>query len=104
MTFGLGVVGKGQLDQLRNLKNSVQIELFDEAGQRICEAVGPLHDWALAWIPSGDTGYYWHINFRDVTVRRNGQYRLRLIVLDVDAGSPSLSVEPMLTGGGNELP
>lgn len=104
LTFQLGIEGTGDYDQLRTLKTSVRVEWFDEAGKSVCEAVGPLHDWVLAWIPSEGTGSYWHLNSRDVTVRRSHQYRLRLIVTDIDADSPRLSVEPMLEGGGAELP
>lgn len=102
LTFKLMIVGKGQREQLLAVKTTVHLEWSDGAGQTICQAVGPLHDWVVCSSVVED--YYWHKNSRDITVRRGRQYRLRMIVKDVDADSPPLSVEPMLVGGGNELP
>ena len=103
LTFKLRIVGKGRYQQLHAGKTSVKLQWLDETGKTICEADGPLNGWTLAWMPSEETGYYWHRNLRDIKVRRGRQYKFKLIIKDVDADSPLLSVEPMLTGGGNEL-
>lgn len=102
LTFKLRTVGAGDSEQLRSLTTVVRAEWLDEEGRRVCEAVGPLQNWVLASCLA--YGEYWQKSSSDVTFRRRRAYKLRLIVTDIDADSPPLSVEPMLEGGGNELP
>ena len=105
LVLKLRVEGTGEYDQLRSLTTSVRVELFDETGKPVGKAVGPLHDWIVTGNPAAGLAWsYWHEDFRDITVRRRRPYRLKLIVTDIDVNSPHLSVEPMLEGGGNELP
>jgi hypothetical protein len=104
LTLELRLVETGQYEQLRKLKTRVEFTLTDDAGKTICEAAGPLSAWVLAWMPAHDTGYFWQPACRDFNVSRRKRYQLTLVAKDVDPQSPPVLVEPMLTGGGNELP
>jgi hypothetical protein len=104
LTATLQLVGQGQYELLGGLKTRVHLKVSDDAGATVCEAMGPLNAWKLMWIPYDNTGAYWHPTCTDVVLRSGRTYRLTLTVTDIDGRSSPLLVEPMLEGGGNELP
>jgi hypothetical protein len=64
------------------------------------QATGTLADWTLT-SPSFE---YWHASLRDIPVSRGAAYTVTVRTSGVDHVSTSLEVEPILCGGGHELP
>lgn len=85
----------------RTFDTIVTVSIANPSGRTICEYSAPLSEWTLAVSPA--CAEYWHPNCRDVDFQRNQQYCV-LVQIDCNDTQESLVAQPVLKGGGSELP
>ena len=96
------------LSALKSNHPEIDIVITDGQGKDVCRAGGRPRgtnedgSWVLAQGP--DSGEYWHWRCNDVEFRSFEAYSLVIRVSDATLRGDEIIVEPMLTGGGTELP
>ena len=107
LTLQLRVMGKADLDTLKRSNTWIEFRFIEvdgsPAGITICHGGGFLKDWILTYSPVGlKDSKYWHPDFRNIKVKRREEYVVYLYVKNMDPKISRISLEPFLTGGGNE--
>jgi hypothetical protein len=102
--FGLTIREMDSLNTggLAAFSTIADVRLIRSDGSTVAHASDPLSKWVL--MQSASQYEYWHRSLASVKVDRNASYRLIIRIHDVDPKSAQLLVEPVLGGGGNELP
>jgi hypothetical protein len=86
-------------DNIKQSSVTFKCKLSDDNGVTVCEIADPLHNWIISVRPS--EMYLWHMRSRDLKISSKRRYSL---TVGIEFPEPDMTVEPQLTGGGNELP
>jgi len=90
------------VDDYRNLPWHVGVSIKDDTGASICQVSENLTNWEVA--VSQPEVSLWHPRARDILFDNPRQYEVVLTFKPISTSAPPLCVEPILGGGGNELP
>jgi hypothetical protein len=94
--------GISDRDSLIHLQTTIEVTLSDQAGGRVCEAVGPIHDSPTRsgedWILSAgdESAFLAHRNCFGIKLKRSEQYTLSIRISDAGPNTTNVSLTPRL--------
>lgn len=118
VTIFLAVVPFNPADRklLKSLTTVVTTDLKDDKGSLVCSASGPLSEsihgtslrnehgtWTDTHWVLGD-GAFWSPSCTDIKVKHSRSYVLTVKLDRTDPQTPTVTLEPRIEGGGNEVP
>ena len=104
LSFSLEIKGEVPDERLQEFAQGfyVGVTITDKDGHTCASYSNLLDNWVLCW--SLVERYYWHPSLTDLEVWKYGDSLLKIETQRLGYNKETVTLEPRLSGGGNELP